>query len=306
MEENTVGDVVREESLLELRNLVEQVAEQHALENQGIESAVKDVFIYKATTPQKKNTYLYDAGIIIMASGQKRCHLNGQAFEYGVGSYFGLFLPMPIEAEQAHASPEEPILLVGIKMDLNKIAEILLKLDKLDLPATKADSSTLGVFVEPLNEDLLDPVIRLLKMLDKPSEVAMLSPSIIDEIYYRVLTGPHVAAIRGLLEQRGQIQQISRAVDYINTNIDAPVVIDDLAEKANMSVSHFHKSFKDVMQMSPLQYAKSMKLFRAQALINEGKKASQAGYLVGYNSPAQFSREYKRQFGFTPSETAIT
>ena len=300
MEENVVSEaVVCESKQLELHNLVDK----HAIDNQGFQSAVKDFYIYKGTQPQKKNTYLYDAGIIIMASGQKRCHLNGRTYEYGVGSYFGLFLPMPIEVEQAHASPEEPILAIALKMDLNKIAEMLLKLDKLETSAIKAPADMSGIFVEPLNDDLLDPVIRLLKLLDKPTDVAMLSPNIVDEIYYRVLTGPHVAAIRGLLEQRGQIQQIARAVDYINLNIDAPVVIDDLADKANMSVSHFHKSFKDVMQMSPLQYAKSMKLFKAQALISEGKKASQAGYLVGYNSPAQFSREYKRQFGFAPSET---
>ena len=297
MQEN----IVSEKRLLELRNLVDQ----HAVDNQAFLTTVNDFYIYKGTKPQKKKTQLYDAGIIIMAAGQKRCYVNGQTFEYGVGSYFGLFLPMPVEAEEVQASPENPNLLVGIKMDLNKIAEMLLKLDKLERPATSSHSDVSGIFTEPLTEDLLDPVIRLLKMLDKPTEVAILSPSIIDEIYYRVLTGPHVAAIRGLLEQRGQIQQISRAVDYINNNIEAPIMVDDLAEKANMSVSHFHKSFKDVMQMSPLQYAKSMKLFKAQALISEGKKASQAGYLVGYNSPAQFSREYKRQFGFTPSETVL-
>lgn len=298
---DTVGQegVVSESRQLELRNLVEK----HAIVNEVAPSAVKDFYIFKVTEAQKKNTQLYDAGIIIMASGQKRCHLNGRTYEYGVGSYFGLFLPMPIEAEQVHASPEEPILFIGIKMDLNKIAEILLKLDKLETSSAKPPTDMSGIFVEPLSDDLLDPIIRLLKLLDRPTDVAMLSSSIMDEIYYRVLTGPHVAAIRGLLEQRGQIQQVARAVDYINLNIDAPVVIEDLAEKANMSVSHFHKSFKDVMQMSPLQYAKSMKLFKAQALISEGKKASQAGYLVGYNSPAQFSREYKRQFGFAPSET---
>jgi len=92
-------------------------------------------------------------------------------------------------------------------------------------------------------------------------------------------------------------------VNYINDNLGENISVEELAARANMSVSHFHKNFKDVMHMSPLQYAKSMKLFKAQSLINEGKKASQAGYLVGYNSPAQFSREYKRLFGFAPSQT---
>jgi AraC-like DNA-binding protein len=70
-----------------------------------------------------------------------------------------------------------------------------------------------------------------------------------------------------------------------------------------LSSSGFYKSFKEVMHLSPLQYAKSVKLFRAQALIREGKNVSEAGYMVGYNNPAQFSREYKRHFGFSPSAT---
>ena len=284
--------------MLEFRSLIEK----HAVANVGLKTAVKDFFIYKGTKGQKQKKEVYDSGLILMAAGTKRIFLNGQSYDYSAGKYLGVFLPIPVEVEEVNASPENPILLVGLKMDLNKIAEILLKVDRLTKPALKATDS-IGLFTATIKDSLLDPILRLLNMLDNPTDVAMLSPAIIDEIYYRVLTGPHVSSIRNLLEQRGQIQQISRAVDYINKHIDAPIVIEDLAEKANMSVSHFHKNFKDVMQMSPLQYAKSMKLFKAQALISEGKKAAQAAYLVGYNSPAQFSREYKRHFGFAPSQT---
>ena len=292
---------VSDEKLLELRNLVAK----HAANEGPTETAVKDFFVYRGSSIQSGGRQIYDSGIIIMASGVKRCRLNDQTFDYGPGSYFGVFLPTPVDVEEVFASPEEPILLIGIKMDLSKIAEMLLKLDKLERPKTSLPDS-IGIFTEPITDDLLDPVLRLLKTLDNPADVAMLSDSIVNEIYYRVLTGKHASAIRNLLEQRGQIQQISRAVDYINTNIAEPIHIEDLAAEANMSVSHFHKNFKDVMQMSPLQYAKSMKLFRAQALISEGKKAAQAAYLVGYNSAAQFSREYKRQFGISPSETLVS
>jgi AraC-like DNA-binding protein len=105
------------------------------------------------------------------------------------------------------------------------------------------------------------------------------------------------------LQQRGNIQRISKAVEYIHQHIEAPVSIDYLAEMVNMSRTSFYDSFRDVMHLSPLQYAKSVKLHKAQTFIREGKNASEAGYMVGYNSPAQFSREYKRQFGFAPSAT---
>jgi AraC-like DNA-binding protein len=85
--------------------------------------------------------------------------------------------------------------------------------------------------------------------------------------------------------------------------MNEPVSVERLANLVNMSTSGFHKNFREVMLQSPLQYAKSVKLFRAQRLIKEGKNASEAGYLVGYNSPAQFSREYKRHFGCAPSAT---
>jgi len=285
------------EKMSEFKRLIEK----HAKDNVPVETLVKGFYVYKSTGA-KPHSEIYDAGIAILAAGKKRCSLNGRSFDYGVGNYLGVFLPIPVEVEEIDVSSENPLLMVGLKMDLGKIAEILLRIDRLEQPKTKASSSS-GIFTEPLNEDLLDALIRLLKTLNSPAEIAILCEGIINEIYYRVLTGEHVAAIRNLLEQRGQIQQISRAVEHINTNLSEPVAVEDLAAKANMSVSHFHKNFKDVMQMSPLQYAKSMKLFKAQSLIQGGERASQAAFAVGYNSAAQFSREYKRQFGFAPSET---
>jgi AraC-like DNA-binding protein len=106
------------------------------------------------------------------------------------------------------------------------------------------------------------------------------------------------------LQHRGQVQQISKAVDHIHRHLDQVVSVDELAGMVNMSTSGFRKSFREVMHMPPLQYAKSIKLDRAQILIQEGKNATEAGYMVGYNSPAQFSREYKRHFGYSPSATS--
>ena len=131
----------------------------------------------------------------------------------------------------------------------------------------------------------------------------MLCDAIIDEIYYRILMDERNGELRHLLQQRGEIQRVSKAVEHIHNNLDQPVSVKGLADLVHMSRSSFFDKFKDVMHVSPLQYAKSVKLHKAQVLIQEGKKANEAGYLVGYNSPAQFSREYKRHFGFTPSAT---
>ena len=131
----------------------------------------------------------------------------------------------------------------------------------------------------------------------------MLADSIVDEIYYRLLDDERGNELRFLLQQRGEIQRISKAVEYIHQNLDKAVSVKQLAEMVHMGQTSFYANFKKVMHLSPLQYAKSVKLYKAQKLIKAGRSASEAGYLVGYNSSAQFSREYKRHFGFVPSET---
>ena len=128
-----------------------------------------------------------------------------------------------------------------------------------------------------------------------------------DEIYYRLLCDDQVGfgSFRQHLEHRGQIQQIAHAVTFIQNNLDSVVSVEQLADVSNMSVSSFHRAFKDVVNMTPLQYAKALKLHRAQSLLQVGQTASEAGLAVGYNSPAQFSREYKRFFGVTPSAARV-
>ena len=164
-------------------------------------------------------------------------------------------------------------------------------------------TDTSGIFSARLSASLLDPVIRLLESLSNPRDAAVLGELIVDEVYYHVLCGERGGDLRILLQQRGEIHRISQAVEYIHENLDKAVSVVDLADMVRMSKTRFYRAFRAVMHRSPLQYAKSVKLHQAQILMTEGKKAKEAGYLVGYNSPAQFSREYKRHFGFAPSAT---
>jgi AraC-like DNA-binding protein len=176
--------------------------------------------------------------------------------------------------------------------------------DRIDGGAAKPVSiDPSAIFSTPLNDNLLDPVIRLFESLSNPRDAAMLGDSIVDEIYYRLLCDERGGELRFLLQQRGQIQLIAKAVEHIHQNLDKPVSVDELAQMVHMSRPTFYENFRAVMHISPLQYAKSVKLVKAHTLIKEGKKANEAGCLVGYNSPAQFSQEYKRHFGFAPSAT---
>lgn len=278
--------------------------ERHA-PNEGLnETGVPGFITYRETSSHGRRTLVYEPGIAILGKGKKHCYLDGKKYDYSVGNYLTLFLPMPVEVEVVEASEEEPLLMAGVKIDLIKIANILMKMDMAQSSlATSEPGDPSAIFSRPLTDNLLDPTVRLLRTLDNPVERTVLGESILEEIYFRLICDDHTGSLQRLLQHRGQVQQISRVVDHIHQNLDEVVSVDNLAGLVNMSTSSFRKAFREVMHMPPLQYAKSIKLNRAQLLIQEGKNVSEAGYLVGYNSPAQFSREYKRHFGYSPSAT---
>jgi AraC-like DNA-binding protein len=265
---------------------------------------VPDFGVFKLTAPQDRTPIIDVAALFIVGQGKKYCYAGSRVFEYSAGKALAMFHPLAVEAEYVEASPEAPFLAAGFLMDLGQLSEVLLRLDRVDGAAAKPvsvdPSSVLSV---PVTDALLDPFIRLLESSSSPTDAAMLGNSIVDEIYYRLLSGERGGGLRHLLQQRGQIQLISKAVEHIHRNVDRPVSVDALAEMVHMSRPTFYENFRAVMHISPLQYAKSVKLDRARTLIREGKKANEAGYLVGYNSPSQFSREYKRHFGYAPSAT---
>ena len=265
-------------------------------------TSLPSVGAYRQSKPDEEHSAVYEPALLILAQGKKICYVDGHAYDYSAGRYLCLFLPMPVEVAVVEATPAKPLLMAGIRMDLLRIANLLLKMDRVKPPAAKAVlSSASAILAEPLTPALLDALIRLFRMLDKPVECAVLGNAILDEIYFRLLLQDHSGALRHALNDRGQVQQIAKAVEHLHHNLQKVVSVDELADIAHMSTSGFRKTFKEVMHLPPLQYAKALKLDRAHTLLKEGKNASEAGYLVGYNSPAQFSREYKRHFGIAPS-----
>ena len=281
-----------------------KLLEKHTPQDGVFPTIITNLVTYRNSQLQRLNPQVYQPGIVIGAQGKKHVYLDGKKYDYNAGNFMTLLVPMPVECEILEASPEKPLLGAGIFFDRNRIANLLLKMDMVESSPVKPDVINASViFSGPIKDNLLDAVIRLLKTLDSPSEAAILGEAIIDEIYFRILSEEQGGALKYHLQQRGQIQQISKAVEYVHQNLEKPVSVDDLADIVNMSSSGFHKKFKEVMHLSPLQYAKSIKLNKAQTYIMEGKSVSEAGYMVGYNSPAQFSREYKRHFGIVPSAT---
>lgn len=264
----------------------------------------ENLLLIRESNTQSAEHRIYDPMLIFATQGAKRIHLNDQLFEYSAGSYLAVFMPMAFKCDITVATPESPLLAVGVGLDRHRLAQMLAKMDDVETPPSQLGSDDLsGVFTAAISEQMLDAISRLMHTLDNPMEQAILGDSLIQEIYYRVLTQERQGALRVLLRQHGQMQQMARAVDYLQENLDKNITVDELAAQVNMSGSGFHKKFKQIMHVSPLQYVKSIRLNKARSYILEGAKASDACYRVGYNSAAQFSREYKRQFGVSPSDT---
>ncbi len=290
----------RKSKLEELGLLIKK----HAPENGVFQSPLDQLILFRESQSQGRVPLIYEPAIFIAAQGRKSIYLEGKRYEYNAGKFLSLFIPMAIECELFDISEDHPMLGVCIRFDRYRLTKLLLKMETIDQTVKAAETfDTSGIFTANINNKLLDAVIRLLKTLENDAEAAVLGDSIIDEIYFRILNDGQGGALKVLLRQQGQIQQISKTVEYLHKNLDKNVSVDQLAKLAGMSTSGFHKKFKQVMHLSPMQYIKLIRLNKAKTYIMEGKKVSEAGYLVGYNSPAQFSREYKRQFGIPPSST---
>lgn len=289
-------------AMMEFINLLAK----HSPEEGANPTLIPNLITWKMSKPYKLVPQVYEPCIMIGAQGRKNIYLEGKRYDYNPGNFMTVFAPMPLECELFEASPEKPLLVAIIKLDRNRFSQMIFKMEQAVPQLAKHDppSNVSGIFCAPLSQKLLNVVIRLLKTLDDPNEANILGESAVDEIYFRILSDEQGGMLKYHLQQHGQIHEISKAVEYVHQNLDKSTSINDLADIVNMSSSGFHKKFKEVMHLSPLQYAKSIKLNKAQSYIMEGKGVSEAGFMVGYNSPAQFSREYKRFFGMAPSATS--
>lgn len=280
------------------------LAMQHS-PNEGVNrTARENLGTVKLSTPLAKHWTVDQPLLWIVTQGTKICSVGDRTYTFSPGSVMVLLYPISMAAEIVEASLERPFMGAGVVIDLRRMADVLARVDRIDGVASKpvaGDPS--GIFAIPLSDNLLDPFIQLFRLLDNPRDVAMLGDAIVDEIYYRLLCDEREGELRSLLRQRGEIQRISKAVSHIHQNLDKPVSVAGLAEMVHMGQTSFYENFRSVMHMSPLQYTKRVKLHEAQRLLRNGSNASEAGHRVGYNSPAQFSREYKRHFGYAPSAT---
>jgi len=236
--------------------------------------------------------------LCILAQGRKEVRLGDEYFAYDPLNYLVVSVSMPISGRVVEISPERPVLALRLDIDPMEIKTLISDAGPIGMPSRTAGR---GLYVEPIDQVMLDALLRLTRLLDTPRDIAMLAPLIRREILYRLLRSPLGYRLYEIATENSQTHRVSRAVSWLNGNFEQPLRIDSLAREANLSVSTLHHRFKAMTAMSPLQYQKQLRLNEARRLmLCEGLDASAAGYRVGYESPSQFSREYSRQFGAPP------
>jgi AraC-like DNA-binding protein len=264
-------------------------------------SALDGVKFMRSNRSLPRTPVLYEPSIVIVCQGRKRGFLAGQVYTYDAQQFLVLSVPLPFESE-TEASEEVPMLAVAVRINLPTAAELVLALDE---AGGHAHESPKGIFSTALDEKLSDAVLRLLEALASPLEANILGPSIVREIYLRVLTGEQGGAIRAALTHQSHFGKIGKALRRIHAEYHGDLNVGLLADEAGMSVPAFHASFKAVTSTSPIQYLKTTRLHKARLLmVQDGVSASVASARVGYESASQFSREFKRFFGRSPIEEA--
>lgn len=265
-------------------------------------TSLPSVRILRSDRALTRTPVLYDPGIVIVCQGRKRGYFGDELYVYDAQHYLAVSVPVPFEME-TDATPEQPLLALYMHLDFAVAADLMLQIDCQSAPdAALAPQSMVST---PIDADMRDSVLRFLQALSRPLEAAVLGPGLLREVYFRVLTGAQGRSIRDALALKGQYGKIGRALRKIHADYAKALDLARLASEAGMSVPAFHSHFKAITQTSPMQYLKSTRLHQARLLmVRHDLTADAASHAVGYTSPSQFSREFRRLFGLPPAAEA--
>ena len=261
-------------------------------------SAISGLDLACATQPSLPIPVLYRPCLGIIAQGRKNVRLGDEQYTYDPLNYLVASVTLPVTSQVIGATPELPYLSLRLEIDPVLITNLIAEIGPIGVPNT---GQRRALYLDRLDTQLLDAVLRLLRLLETPRDIAILAPLAVREIFYRLLHSPQGHRLHEIAIADSQGQRINRAIEWLNLNFDQPLRIEDLAREVNLSTSTLHHRFKAVTALSPLQYQKQLRLQEARRLmLCEGLEAASASYRVGYESPSQFSREYSRLFGAPP------
>jgi AraC-like DNA-binding protein len=281
-----------EDQLNELRALTAKA------ENRRTETGIPRVAMVQGEIPEHKLAAVYEPMINLILRGGKSITVGDRTLHYDPATYFVMSIDLPAAGAVRPAASGEPYLSVALTLEPAIVASLLA-----DLPESgRGETKGAGFSVAAVTPELMDAWVRLLRLMNRPADIPALAPVYEREILYRVLQGPHGGMLRDIATPDTAMARVSLAIQWIRRDFAQPLRVEALAEKAAMSVSAFHRHFKAVTELSPLQYQKRIRLLQARTLlVSAGKSVTAAAFEVGYESATQFSREYARAFGLAPA-----
>lgn len=270
-------------------------------ENRRTETGIPRVAMVQGEIPEHMLAAVYEPMINLILQGSKTMTVGEQTVHYDPATYFVMSIELPAVGTVHPASTGEPYLAVSLTLDPVALTTLLADLP---LPADRHDQDP-GFSVAPVTPQLMDAWVRLLRLMGDPQSIAALAPAYEREILYRVLQGPHGWMLREIAAPDSAMARVNQAIQWIRRDFAESIRVEHMAEKAAMSVSAFHRHFKAVTTLSPLQYQKRVRLLQARTLmVANARSVTAAAFEVGYESSTQFSRDYAKVFGLPPSRDA--
>ncbi|SIS90133.1 AraC family transcriptional regulator [Neptunomonas antarctica] len=265
-------------------------------------SAVSGVSLLRCQEAHGRNPIIYEPSLIFIAQGKKVGYLGDRVIEYNPGHYLVQTLPLPFECE-TYASQDKPLLGIAVSIDLTVLAELVhTSLPEYGIPSDH-NSSPKPMDSVAMTEGMQEAVSRLVRALHDPLDAHVMGQARVREVVFEALKGQQGPALKALILHQGNYSRVIRVLSELQQKIDEGITVEALAVRANMSVSNFHKHFKEVTRCSPLQYLKRLRLIKARLLLShDDLNVGQTARAVGYKSINQFSRDYKSYFGTSPKQ----
>ncbi len=267
------------------------------------ETPMVGVHLLRAFHRPMANRRLYQPSLCIVLQGAKQIIFGEETLNYGAMEALIVSMELPATGRIVEASADEPFIGIVIDIDVAAMREVL---EQMPGPPTPSARSASSVFVVGIDDVLGDCILRLLRLAETPQAAPVLYPSVMREIYYWLLSGPHGGDICKKALPESHTDRICKSIMQLRANFAETLRVEDLAETAGMSPSSYHQHFKALTSMSPIQFQKQLRLLEARRLmLSDAANVAEAAYKVGYESPSHFSREYARAFGVAPKRDAM-
>lgn len=281
-----------------LAETVKRYTDKQAGQVSPYATAIDGLMLLRSDHEKHPSHLIMKPALCVVAQGAKWTTFGDRRYQYGAGQALVVSVEMPALSRVVKASPDEPYLGIVIEFDLAAMRDVIACLDT---PPKAEGHFGRGVFVTDFEGPLADCVLRMVRLLETPQAIPVIAPMIKREIGYWLLTGPHGGEVAKVVLANSHVQRVVTAIHALRDQFTQAMRIEELAAVAQMSPSAFHRQFKALTSMTPLQYQKHLRLLEARHLmVSNDLHAEAAAYQVGYESPTQFSREYSRMFGAPP------